>query len=131
MIELMLTVTAVVTCIYLIVTVIEFLKGFKQIKNLIDQIVLPRDQLPSISIVFSALNEQHDIKAALTSMLKLDYPRLEIIAINDRSTDQTPAILDELAAQYPELHIRHISELPNGWFGKNHALQIGAEMAAG
>lgn len=129
--EIILTLLAMLTLITLVVTGFEFLIGFHQLKNLHRQSVLTREQLPSISIILSALNEQIDIETALISMLSLDYPKLEVIAVNDRSTDQTPAILNQLAKHYPHLRVHHINELPAGWFGKNHALQVGAELAAG
>ena len=51
--------------------------------------------------------------------------------LDDRSTDQTPAILDRMAAKHPQLRVIHIKELPTGWLGKNNALQLGAEQANG
>lgn len=119
------------TTIFLILTIVEFMIGFNQIMNLADQPILDRTKLPSISIIFSALNEEHDIEQALTSLLQLDYPNLEIIAINDRSTDSTPHILNRMQQQYPHLRVYHIHELPEGWFGKNHALYFGSKQATG
>jgi len=129
--ESVLFIIALATCLYLIFTVFEFIFGFNQIKNLSSQILLDKDQLPTLSIILSALNEERDIEKALLSLLKLDYPNLEIIAIDDRSTDNTPDILDQLQKQYPHLKVFHIKELPPGWFGKNHALHFGAEHASG
>jgi glycosyltransferase involved in cell wall biosynthesis len=92
--------------------------------------ILP-DSAPRVSIIFSALNEASTIEPALRSMLALDYPDLEIIAINDRSNDATGAILDRLGQEHPILRVLHIRELPSGWLGKNHALQKGGELATG
>ena len=64
-------------------------------------------------------------------MLALDYPRLEIIVIDDRSTDMTPVILERMAARHPRLRLVRVCELPPGWLGKNHALQLGAAQAQG
>lgn len=86
---------------------------------------------PWVSVIIPALNEEEQIEAALASVLALDYPRLEVIVLNDRSTDTTPVILDRLAAQQPRLRVIHIHELPPGWLGKNHALHLGAEQARG
>ena len=89
------------------------------------------DNPPKVSIIFAALNEADTIEPALRSVLALDYPNLEIIAINDRSTDATGEILDRIGRAHPALRVLHIKELPVGWLGKNHALQRGAEMATG
>ncbi|HKG07085.1 MAG TPA: glycosyltransferase family 2 protein [Pedobacter sp.] len=80
---------------------------------------------PEIAIVIAVRNEEDDLADALESVCNLDYPNYRVIAINDRSTDQTPVILERYAGQYPFLHIHHIKELPQGWLGKNHALQQG------
>lgn len=87
----------------------------------------PDGNLPSISIVVAARNEEKNIAHALVSLLNLDYPHKEILVVNDRSTDRTGAILAELGAKFPELRVLTITELPKGWLGKNHALHRGAE----
>jgi glycosyltransferase involved in cell wall biosynthesis len=87
--------------------------------------------LPHISVVIPARNEQRGIREALQSVLRQDYPNLAVIVINDRSTDQTGAILAEMAGQHARLHVITISELPPGWLGKNYALYRGAEAATG
>ncbi|MFZ5496992.1 MAG: glycosyltransferase [Verrucomicrobiota bacterium] len=86
---------------------------------------------PRVSIVFAARNEAATVGAAVPTMLALDYPELELIAVNDRSEDATGAILDRLAAAEPRLRVVHVRELPPGWLGKNHALHTGAQEAAG
>ncbi len=86
---------------------------------------------PLVSIIIPACNEEQGIEAALSSILSLDYSNLEIIVLNDRSTDSTPQILDRLASQHTHLRVIHINELPPGWLGKNHALHLGAAQAKG
>ena len=131
MMELILPGMAIFTLVYLLLTVIECLIGFHRIKNLSEQDSLPASQLPSVSIIFSALNEETTLEKALLSMLELDYPYLEIIAINDRSTDATPVILEKMQRQHANLHVFHIHQLPDGWLGKNHALQFASQQAKG
>ena len=74
-------------------------------------------------MIFAARDEEEKLPGALATLMALDYPRLEIIAVDDRSSDRTPRILDECAARQPQLKVVHLSELPKGWLGKPHALQ--------
>ena len=53
---------------------------------------------PRVSIIVPACNEQEDIRETLVQLLALDYSNYEIIAVNDRATDRTGQIMDEVAA---------------------------------
>jgi len=87
---------------------------------------------PTVTVIVPAMNEEETIEPAMESLLRLDYPGLQIIAVNDRSTDRTGAILDDLAARHPErLMTIHVTELPAGWLGKCNALTEGARHATG
>jgi cellulose synthase/poly-beta-1,6-N-acetylglucosamine synthase-like glycosyltransferase len=87
--------------------------------------------LPSVSLIAPARNEERNIERAVRSLVRLDYPNVEITIVNDRSTDRTGEILDRLAAEFPQLNVVHLAELPAGWLGKNHALQLGANRSRG
>jgi glycosyltransferase involved in cell wall biosynthesis len=89
------------------------------------------EALPKLSILVPACNEAETVERAMLSLLALDYPDLEIIAIDDRSTDATGAILDRLAATDSRLRVRHVAHLPHGWLGKNHAMQVAGDEATG
>ena len=84
-----------------------------------------------VAVVIPARNEERNLKQALQSVLRLDYPELEIVVVNDRSTDGTRAILVELAKQDQRLTLVHIESLSEGWLGKTHALHKGAQRAQG
>jgi hypothetical protein len=85
---------------------------------------------PSITVIVPARNESADIAATLQSLLAQDYPSLHIIAIDDRSTDTTGAIMDAQALHQPaRLTILHVNELPGGWLGKTHAMALAARHA--
>jgi len=105
---------------------------------------------PRISIIVPARNEEEHIREALLQLLALDYSNYEIIAVNDRSTDRTGRIMDEVAAadllhnagetaqaeadrsvRPTRLQVIHISELPSGWLGKTHAMWTAGQRASG
>lgn len=91
----------------------------------------PPTSHPRVSIVFAARDEVRAVEGAVRSLLAQDYPALEVVAVDDRSTDGTREVLDRLAGSEPRLRVAHVQELPAGWLGKTHALQRGAESAAG
>lgn len=95
---------------------------------------------PRVSIIVPARNEETDIEPSLRSLLALDYDNYEVIAVNDRSTDRTGEIMDEIAAHFsqnrrevghPMLIVIHHRELPDGWMGKTHAMWTAANQASG
>jgi glycosyltransferase involved in cell wall biosynthesis len=88
-------------------------------------------ELPMVSIIVPACNEEEHLEQSLHSRLKQDYPRFELIVINDRSTDGTKAIIDRIAAMDSRLIPLDIIELPDGWLGKVHALHQGVKLAKG
>jgi glycosyltransferase involved in cell wall biosynthesis len=120
---------AVLTTVVLAGALVEFAIGHRRLRHL--QNVPPAPAGPPLSIVAAARNEARGIEAAVRSLLRLDYPALEIVIVNDRSTDETGAILEQLAAEHPRLRVTTINELPEGWLGKNYALQSGAAAATG
>lgn len=86
---------------------------------------------PMVSIIVPARNEERSIKRCITSLLGQDYHNFEVIAVDDGSTDATPEILAQLAADDPRLHVVRVHELPPGWAGKAHALHTGVQHAKG
>src|SRR6266851_353287 len=87
--------------------------------------------LPRLSVVVPARDEGSTIARAVGSLLAQDYPDLEIIVVDDRSSDATGDVLRELAAKDTRLLVLRVDELPAGWLGKNHALWRGADRASG
>ena len=122
------TVTAWLIALAWLWKAITAARGLPRIPNLFD----PKYNLtpagsPSVTVIVPARNESADIAATLESLLNQDYPNLRIIAVDDRSTDTTGAIMDALAAQHPtKLHTLHVKELPTGWLGKTHAMALAA-----
>ena len=91
----------------------------------------PPSNPPLISVCIPARNEERNIRACVEAMLNQDYPNFEVIVLDDRSTDATPEILRQLAAQNNKLHPINGSDLPAGWAGKPHALYQASASARG
>ncbi|MCS7011805.1 MAG: glycosyltransferase [Anaerolineales bacterium] len=91
----------------------------------------PPKDTPLISILVPARNEARNIRRCVEALLTQTYPNYEVIVLDDRSTDETPAILRELAARDPRLQVLSGAELPPGWAGKPHALHQAAQAARG
>jgi len=86
---------------------------------------------PRVSILFAARDEEEKLPAALETLSALDYPHLEIIAVDDRSQDSTGRILDDFARTHNPLRVVHVTQLPPGWLGKPHGLQKAYEASTG
>jgi chlorobactene glucosyltransferase len=87
---------------------------------------------PRVSILVPARNEAHRIlPASLSSILAQDYADFEVVAVNDRSTDSTLAILHTLAEGDRRLRVLDGAETPEGWLGKPHALRQALEASTG
>jgi GT2 family glycosyltransferase len=86
---------------------------------------------PQVVVIVPARNEAASVQACLRSLLAQDYGNLRIVAVDDRSSDATGELMDELAREpgSARLRVLHIDELPEGWLGKPHALATGAEEA--
>src|SRR6202023_2597831 len=87
--------------------------------------------IPRISLLFAARDEEEKLPGALATLAQIDYPQLEIIGVDDRSEDATGRILDEFAASHPRFRAIHVAQLPAGWLGKPHALQQAYEASSG
>lgn len=114
-----------------LVMVVDVIVGATQLPRLGDQPPLRGPDVPTVSIVVAARDEAPFIGAAVRTMLGQDYPHLEVIVVDDRSTDGTGAVLADLAASDRRLRVVTVGELPRGWLGKNHALDVGAREANG
>jgi len=85
---------------------------------------------PAITIIVPARDEEDALPACLKSLIEQDYANLKILAVDDRSTDTTGAIIDALAARHPDrLRALHVKTLPDNWLGKPHAMAMAARDA--
>ena len=105
--------------------------GLRTFVSVADVTPLADADCPRVSILFAARDEAQKLPAALATFLTMDYPRYEIVAVNDRSQDDTEQILKSAAANNPRLKIFSVQNLPAGWLGKPHALQKAYEQSTG
>jgi len=94
--------------------------------------------LPLVSVIITAKEEEGHIKETIRHLLNQSYRNLEIIAVNDRSADTTGTRMEEIKnwSEGKEkigipIRIIHITSLPKGWLGKNHAMYQGFQQARG
>jgi chlorobactene glucosyltransferase len=124
---------------YLIISTILFILGIIVISWVHNQYHLditvtpapPPANAPLISICIPARNEENNIRRCVEAALAQEYPNLEVIVLDDRSTDATLTLLNELASRDSRLISINGSDLPSGWAGKPHALYQAVTVARG
>ncbi len=79
-----------------------------------------------VSVIIPARNEEHNLPLILDDLSKQTYENMEVICVDDDSSDNTANIIKNSPAKY-----LNITELPSGWRGKTWACQKGAEAAEG
>jgi len=92
-----------------------------------------RNRLPFITLVIPARNEEHNIGICLEGIIALDYPveRLQVVVVNDHSTDATRERVADYARRYSHIELVEATALPEGWMGKAHGCWMGAGKATG
>jgi chlorobactene glucosyltransferase len=92
----------------------------------------PTTDAPLVSVLIPARNEAHRVLSqSVRSVLAQNYEHLEVIVVNDRSTDVTESILRSIAETDKRLHVVNGVEPPAGWLGKPYALQQALEVSRG
>ena len=89
------------------------------------------DDWPKLSVIIAARDEELRVGDALTALLASDYPALEVILANDRSTDRTKEIAESIAASDSRVKVVTIDSVPDGWLGKTNAMSQAAALATG
>ena len=102
-----------------------------QSRSLAEESAAPPRDPALVSIVIPARNESRNIAPCVESALASTYPRLEVIVVDDHSTDDTGAIAASIAARDSRLRVIVPPPLPDDWFGKQWACATGASQARG
>lgn len=91
------------------------------------------NHLPKISILVALRDEEQTLKPCVESLLQLDYPKesFEILLINDRSSDRTPELIEELKKKSDQIKTLHIKSGIPGLSGKANAIAQGMENCSG
>lgn len=118
----------------LIAVVVRFLDS----KRLDEYPAIIPAQPPLVSVIIPARNEASNIERCLTSVLSTTYPMMEVIVVDDHSTDGTGEIARRIATAdvvngfgFSRVRIVEAPTLPGGWFGKQWACHNGALAARG
>ena len=91
------------------------------------------ETLPNVSVVVAARNEEGHIPYLINDLISQEYPldKLEVIIVNDRSTDDTAAILDDASDNYAFIKVITIDQISKDMTPKKNALTKGIEAAFG
>lgn len=82
-----------------------------------------------VTVVIAAHNEQKNLKTLIPKLFEQDYPKFDVMIVNDRSTDRTKRLLEEMMAVYPKLRSVTVKYTPNHVTSKKFALTLGIKVA--
>ncbi|GAI00092.1 unnamed protein product [marine sediment metagenome] len=123
---------------YIITVILLFILANFLINNILfkdtSRFKLPENilaQKPLISILIPARNEEENIKRCIISLLKQDYENIEILVLDDNSTDYTARIVLELSQKDPRVKLYSGGPLKKGWLGKSYACHQLSKYAKG
>lgn len=116
---------AAVSCLLAVLPAVLFLRNL----TLYTPAPRPAGVRARCSVLIPARNEEANIATALRSIIADPNPELEVIVLDDGSTDRTAAIVGEIAASDSRVRLEIAPPLPAGWCGKQHACHVLAHLA--
>ena len=119
----------VLVLFFLLLLFLNMLQNMKMLKD--QKNFRLKGPLPLVSVLIPARNEERNIKKCICSLLKQNYPHLEVIVLDDNSTDQTFRIVKELSRYSKKLKVVKGRELPPNWYGKTWACHQLSQKARG
>lgn len=131
MLNLLILVTSL-SLLFWLLTVMALMDNYEKEPKIRQLTGVPSGQdLPLVSVIVPARNEEARIAGCLEAVLGQDYPRFEVVVVDDRSEDRTAALVEEIAGRDGRVRLVRGKPLPPGWAGKCHAIHQGVEAAAG
>lgn len=127
-IEVMVAVLLIVVAVIDIMVLLKLRYVFKKLRFPLED-SLQGDDLPSVTICITARNETHAMTQCLERVVASDYPKLEVIVLDDGSRDDTSILIKSFA--HSGVRFIEGATLPGGWLGKNYAQSILAREASG
>ncbi len=127
----MLLVLAVLTLLLWWALAFDWARGMAGLSDLKDEPVDYSAPMPRLSVVIAARDEAATLGATLSALSAQRLRGLEVVVVDDRSGDGTRAVAEAAAARDARVRVLSVRELPAGWLGKTHALQLGARAARG
>jgi cellulose synthase/poly-beta-1,6-N-acetylglucosamine synthase-like glycosyltransferase len=117
--------------LFLILQILFYLIVYRKItlKKYYNQPLLENKDLPPLSVIVVAKNDEYNLKSKLIEILEQDYPKYEVIVVNDASTDDTEYVLKGLSVIYSHLKIVNIVENVNKFQGQKFPISIGIKSA--
>lgn len=117
--------------VYLLFTSVVLLRNRIQFTSLAEEVDDQNDH-PMISVCVPARNEEKNIERLMLSLCDQAYPNLELLVLDDFSTDATPRLIEKTRARYPQL-VRSVEPAPkpDDWLGKPWACQQLGDQAGG
>jgi glycosyltransferase involved in cell wall biosynthesis len=125
----MLLILLSLTLMIWIVATIDASFGFRRLDSL--EKAEAADTGPMLSVIVAARNEEEHIYQSVHTQLSQTYKNVEWILVNDRSEDATGKLMNNLNDLDKRVNVIHIERLPEGWLGKNNALDKGYKQASG
>ena len=124
------TAAVLFSLLWIVPPVVTYLR-LRRSRSLDDVSAVIADNAPLVSVIVPARNEAHNIARCVKSVLSTTYPKLDLVVVDDSSTDGTADVARRAINGDSRVRVITSPALPDGWFGKQWACTTGAKVARG